>query len=415
MRGIDMSDGNNYVVLEPTYPHDFLRHLNRLVNGKKSVLRDKEQMLSDFEKRYPGNEYELSLLELAYESALVDEFLNNDVRESWRKRIFLERALKTLVSVMAECEVAMLLESFMFVMNWDFSLSVERQWKSPEEEWARFHEKTDLEGGTVPQPVSKKEKVRRKRPIIPSIEAMADKAAHVEELFPEEEYQHRQYEPERRPKRKHRQPERTRSHRRRERDYYDYYDDYEDDDDYYEEESPLKQLPEQVKFFRLMTLNNQRTLKRAFRGDAMSQCEIGDFYTEGEHRDYREAIKWYTISAEGGYERAFFEMGKVYDLDIPEIPNGKKKAMKIYLKMANQGYPTAQCILGRKYWFGDGVEVDLAQAVKWLSKAAEQKLEEAVRNLADLYASVGDTENANKWYKVGANAGDVYCKRRFRG
>lgn len=405
-----MSNGKNYVVLEPTYPHDFLRHLNRLVNGKKSVLRDKEQVLGDFEKRYPGNEYELSLLELAYESDLVKEFLDNDVRESFRKRIFLETALKTLVTVMAEREVVMLLESFMFVMNWDFSLSFERKWKSPPEEWARFHEKTDLEGGMVPEPVSKKEKVRRKRPIRPSIEVMADKAANVEELFPEEEYQHRQYEPERRPNRKrNRPPERAGSRRHRE-----YYEEYEED--YYEEEeSPLKQMPEQVKFYRLMTLNNQRTLRRAFRGDAMSQCEIGDFYTEGEHRDYREAIKWYTISAEGGYERAFLEMGKVYDLDIPEIPNGKKKAMKIYLKLATQGYPTAQCILGRKYWFGDGVEVDLGQAVKWLSKAAEQKLEEAVRNLADLYASVGDTENANKWYKIGASTGDVYCKRRFRG
>lgn len=414
-----MSNGKTYVVLEPTYPHDFLRHLNRLVNGKKSVLRDKEQMLSDFRQRYPGNEYELSLLELSYESDLVSEFLDNDVRESWRKRIFLETALKTLVTVMTECEVVMLLESFMFVMNWDFSLSIERKWNAPEEEWARFHEKTDLDSGTpVAEPYSKKEKVRRKRPIRPSIEVMADQAANVEELFPDEDYQIRQNTPVQKPKRKHTKPakpakpERERRQRRIEREYYDdYEDDYYDD---YEEESPLKQLPEQVKFFRLMTLNNQRTLRRAFRGDAMSQCEIGDFYTDGEHRDYREAIKWYTISAEGGYERAFLEMGKVYDLDIPEIPNGKKKAMKIYLKLANQGYPTAQCILGRKYWFGDGVEVDLKQAVKWLHKAAEQKLEEAVRNLADLYASVGDTENANKWYKIGASAGDVYCKRRVR-
>ena len=130
MRGIDLSDEGNCVVLEPTYPHDFLRHLNRVVNGKKSVLRDKEQMLNDFAMYYPGNEYELSLLEIAYESDLVTEFLENDVRESWRKRVFLKQALKVLVKVMTEREVVMLIESFMFVMNWDFSLSVPRKWDS---------------------------------------------------------------------------------------------------------------------------------------------------------------------------------------------------------------------------------------------------------------------------------------------
>ena len=85
--------------------------------------------------------------------------------------------------------------------------------------------------------------------------------------------------------------------------------------------------------------------------------------------------------------------------------------------MANQGFPTAQCILGMKYWYGDGVEEDVQSAIKWLKKAAMQKHGSAIKCLADLYLSINDIKNARKWYGIGADAGDLYCKdkvRRFR-
>lgn len=155
-------------------------------------------------------------------------------------------------------------------------------------------------------------------------------------------------------------------------------------------------------------------LKKAFQGNASSQCEMGDYYAEKEsdHLDYNEAAKWYSESAGNGYKRAFFELGKLYDQNPPEIEGAKEKAFNIYKDMAEQGLPTAQCILGMKYWFGDGVEIDFKKAIQWLTKAADQKHEDAIRNLADLYSALNDDENANRWYKAGAAAGDDYCKRK---
>lgn len=173
---------------------------------------------------------------------------------------------------------------------------------------------------------------------------------------------------------------------------------------------------EEAKFYKHMNIRNKRVLKKAFQGNASSQCEMGDYYAEkdGGHLDYTEAAKWYSASARKGYERASFELGKLYDQNPPEIEGAKDKAVQIYTTMAEQGLPTAQCILGMKYWFGDGVEIDFNKAITWLKKAAAQKHDTAIRNLADLYAAISDSENAYRWYKIGATSGDDYCRKKLR-
>jgi TPR repeat protein len=66
-----------------------------------------------------------------------------------------------------------------------------------------------------------------------------------------------------------------------------------------------------------------------------------------------------------------------------------------------------------KYRFGDGVQEDIGEAKSWLYRAAVQRHEAAIRNLADLFLSLNDTENAKKWYQLGAENGDEYCKRKL--
>ncbi len=56
------------------------------------------------------------------------------------------------------------------------------------------------------------------------------------------------------------------------------------------------------------------------------------------------------------------------------------------LRAANQGEPDVQFRLGEKYRDGNGVTVDLAQAVYWLNKAAAQGDQEAQSNLSKIYA-----------------------------
>lgn len=174
-----------------------------------------------------------------------------------------------------------------------------------------------------------------------------------------------------------------------------------------------------TKFYKQMTVQDRRTLMRAFQGNAVSQCKMGEYYSDKatDHLDLNEAAKWYSVSARNGYVKASFALAKLYDQNSHEIKGGKEKSLKIYSDMANQGFPTAQCILGMKYWYGDGVEEDVQSAIKWLKKAAMQKHGSAIKCLADLYLSINDIKNARKWYGIGADAGDLYCKdkvRRFR-
>ena len=82
--------------------------------------------------------------------------------------------------------------------------------------------------------------------------------------------------------------------------------------------------------------------------------------------------------------------------------------------MAERGFPSAQCILGMKYWFGDGVDVDINKAILWMQKAADQQHETAICNLGDIYLSINEDEKAPRWYRIGSSQGIDYCRRRLR-
>jgi hypothetical protein len=57
-------------------------------------------------------------------------------------------------------------------------------------------------------------------------------------------------------------------------------------------------------------------------------------------------------------------------------------AVEWFTKAAEQGYAPAQNSLGFCYEYGDGVEKDLKKAVEWYTKAAEQGDARAQNNLA---------------------------------
>ena len=67
--------------------------------------------------------------------------------------------------------------------------------------------------------------------------------------------------------------------------------------------------------------------------------------------------------------------------------------------------------LGIAYAYGEGVEQDYFEAVKWFKEAADQGDVEAQLNLGYLYASGdGVTQSypeAAKWYRLAAEQGDV--------
>lgn len=179
-------------------------------------------------------------------------------------------------------------------------------------------------------------------------------------------------------------------------------------------DNSLPKKPEEAKYYQIMNARLQKTVKKALRGEPTSQCELGDFYAEPDtsHTDYPEALKYYQEAAQSGHYRAFFEMCKLYDAP-DKIPDSKEKSLDIYTKMATQGFPSAQYILGMKYWLGDGVENNVDTALEWLRSAAEQNHEDAIRELANIYSALHNEELAQLWYKTGAKLGDEYCKERL--
>lgn len=112
------------------------------------------------------------------------------------------------------------------------------------------------------------------------------------------------------------------------------------------------------------------------------------------------------------------EMGKRYFMgDGVEVDKGK--AFELFMKSASSGDPCAQFILGKCYEEGYGMEVKEQTAFKWYKKAAEQGFAEAQEALASCYTyGVGtkiDEDAACEWYELAAvqedsNEGYVWWK-----
>ena len=112
------------------------------------------------------------------------------------------------------------------------------------------------------------------------------------------------------------------------------------------------------------------------------------------------------------------EMGKRYFMgDGVEVDKGK--AFELFMKSASSGDPCAQFILGKCYEEGYGTEVKEQTAFKWYKKAAEQGIAEAQEALARCYTyGVGtkiDEDAARKWHEQAAcqkddNEGYVWWK-----
>ena len=113
------------------------------------------------------------------------------------------------------------------------------------------------------------------------------------------------------------------------------------------------------------------------------------------------------------------EMGKRYFMgDGVEVDKGK--AFELFMKSASSGDPCAQFILGKCYEEGYGTEVKEQTAFKWYKKAAEQGIIEAQEALASCYTyGVGtkiDEDAAREWHEQAAcqkDANEGYAWWKF--
>ena len=457
-------NSNEKLKLSHDYPHSLMLHMSEILkerDSKNPVQLLETEFIDEFKIRFWDFPIEITQLETAYEEKVIQGFVENNRQPEWRKRVLINTVLKILVKKLKEYQAVEILESLMFLFHWEFQVECIRKWEVSEEDKAKFHsfENTGAFAKSSFQTTAKEHLSEREAKKLRAPRKMIKKKEDVAKL-PEKELENtngiekgsKREEPVLRREEVISQGEEvvfqrggvtSRGERvvsksgekvsqreesisksgtiffkreeiisKKEKDVVLEVLQIEE----LTEEEYLKKLQEiTIKHESLMSLSVRKEVKKAKKGDAMSQCFMGDFYAEEqtEHTDYEEAVKWYSFAARQGNFKAKLQMGRIFDSEKLEGKNTKRYGLRYFKELAEEGYPTAQCIIGMKYYFGDGVEKDTVKGVQWLKKAGYQGHIEAQRQLGELY-SKKDKKEAAKWFRMAKANGDFTAEKGLK-
>ena len=141
-------------------------------------------------------------------------------------------------------------------------------------------------------------------------------------------------------------------------------------------------------------------------------------YEEGsaafERGDYEIALKEFKALVVQKDSRGQYALGLMYDLGTG-VSLDFKEAIRWYLLSAEQGHAGAQNNLATMYAEGEGVEKDYKKAIKWYELSAQQGNFDAPNNLGAIYLK-GITVRRNyvkayMWFHVGEMKGDRAAKK----
>lgn len=98
------------------------------------------------------------------------------------------------------------------------------------------------------------------------------------------------------------------------------------------------------------------------RDDNTGAFNLGLLYLNGivVEKDIKNAIKYFRKSSDGGYTRATYNLGVIYK----DITPNHKQAVHYFTKAANDGDLDAKLNLGLQYYFGKGVDKNMAKALE---------------------------------------------------
>jgi len=119
-------------------------------------------------------------------------------------------------------------------------------------------------------------------------------------------------------------------------------------------------------------------------GFPKAQYTLGMIYLEGQgvQKDFRKAEMWLRFAAKQGNAEAKNNLATMH-AQRGEVD----QAAEIWLELARNGEPNAQCNIGMCYMRGAGREQDLSEARKWLRKAQKQGHQMAAQALVQLGAA----------------------------
>ncbi len=187
--------------------------------------------------------------------------------------------------------------------------------------------------------------------------------------------------------------------------------------------------------------SHQQLESRANSGDAQACQKLGAYYDK--QKEYRQAFKWYEKAAAAGNPSAWHNLGVMYELGqgVPQnlaqaafhyrqattkgnLPSAwhnmgllyaegnlgqikdSKTAFEFFKKAAEQNFAPAQRAVAHALATGQGVSLNLAQAVKWYLRAANLNDAEAQYDLGLCLATNRGAERdlveAYKWINLAA-------------
>jgi TPR repeat protein len=145
--------------------------------------------------------------------------------------------------------------------------------------------------------------------------------------------------------------------------------------------------------------------------DAEAEMKAGlDAWQAG---DMIGALRHYHVAAEAGIALAQAKLGYIYDQS-----NDDEKAVLWYREAAQQNHPDGEFGLGEMYAKGEGVDQDFEIAVEMYMRAAVNGHAQARRVLANAYehGALGrevSRAEALRWLTLAANSGDINAMQRM--
>ena len=146
-------------------------------------------------------------------------------------------------------------------------------------------------------------------------------------------------------------------------------------------------------------------------GDPKAFFEIASRYSDGVGvaKNLKEAAKYYTKAADGGFAPAQFRIGSFYEKGLG-VERDATKAKTWYQMAAEQGNASAMHNLAVLFAMGASGPADNDSAALWFTKAAEYGVKDSQYNLGILAAKgLGvkqNLEDSYKWFALAAKAGD---------
>jgi uncharacterized protein len=99
------------------------------------------------------------------------------------------------------------------------------------------------------------------------------------------------------------------------------------------------------------------------------------------------------------------------------VRNKSSEALKEIVELASSGNSYAQYSIGEMYWFGDGVEINYDEAVKWLCRATDSGSPEgmvSLSNFLDPSFIFADSNLNSKCFIRSQNIVDFLRKTAFK-